>query len=61
MLFLMWWGRWQWNHPVARILGFELDDFGLCDADENCVGRIPGDWGARPPSVPVMTNWLPWR
>jgi len=30
------------NHPRAGILGFELDDFGLGDADENGVGGIPG-------------------
>jgi len=33
------------NHPVAGIFGFELDDFGLCDADEDSIGGVPGGFG----------------
>src|SRR6266436_10258325 len=39
-------GKVTVNHPVAGIFGFELDDFGLCDADEDRVGGIPGGFGS---------------
>src|SRR5246127_2105667 len=39
-------GKMAVDHPVAGIFGFELDDFGLRDADENRVGGIPGGFGS---------------
>src|SRR6266481_6947835 len=39
-------GKMAVDHPVAGIFGFELDDFGLRDADENRVRGIPGGFGS---------------
>src|SRR6266849_5017412 len=49
------------QHPVAEIVGYELHVTRLGNSHEH---RVPGpqvDSGWRPPSVPVTTNWWPWR
>src|ERR1700720_973545 len=58
-------GKVAVDHPVAGIFGFELDDFGLRDANENGVGGIPGGFGSAAAFgagddelVAVEVNWM---
>src|SRR5229473_1264192 len=61
MLFIMWWGRWQWIIQSPGYLASNSTTLACATPTRTVLVGYQVDSGARPPSVPVMTNWLPWR